>query len=635
MEASYFYYRPSDLIWGGKRGYDLDKGFNVKFIYNSKSSLIPNVAIGLDDFAGTGYFTREYVVATNNWRYFTWTAGMGWGKYVGQNSYKNPLTYITNEFSVRPFESSNLKKGGSPSYDQWFRGDVSLFGGFEYVIPKTNGIKLNIEYDPFDYNDFSALNRVDAIKELREKKSNLNFGVTIPYKDYFTLDASYIKGNTFNLSFKIGLTFNKELSRKPKFNPEIKLKQDTQENTKKVFYRELLANLNKNNLYLQTAQLNNDGTLDISISTSEHRNHIRSSSYAAFISKKVADLKEVDLSKVNVKHINAGIELNEISYVAGYLDDKNNTPYEVRIRNTTLDSGNKLSYKDNEFQPKLEFPIYFSSISPTLITHIGNPSKFYYGGVDLQYLSELQFNRNLLLSIELNKTIYDNFREKMPPPDSQMENVRTNIVQYLKEDDMHISAMQLDYIWSPTKNLYAKISGGILESMYGGFGGEFLYKPFQRNFSIGGEIFSVQRRDFKQRFKFQDYKTITGHINFGYLFFNGIESNLSFGRYLAKDVGYTLDIGRKTKSGFKSGIYFTRTDVPAEIFGEGSFDKGFYFQIPMDLLSNNYRSNYSTFKLSPLTRDGGAKLVHRKDLKGLIYNSTNFELKRQWGGYLD
>ena len=50
------------------------------------------------------------------------------------------------------------------------------------------------------------------------------------------------------------------------------------------------------------------------------------SSYAAFISKKVADLKEVDLSKVNVKHINAGIELNEISYVAGYLDDKNNTP---------------------------------------------------------------------------------------------------------------------------------------------------------------------------------------------------------------------------------------------------------------------------------------------------------------------
>ena len=55
------------LIWEGnsKRGHYLDKGFNVKFIYRSKNINIPNIAIGLDDFAGTGFFTREYVVATN------------------------------------------------------------------------------------------------------------------------------------------------------------------------------------------------------------------------------------------------------------------------------------------------------------------------------------------------------------------------------------------------------------------------------------------------------------------------------------------------------------------------------------------------------------------------------------------
>ena len=32
-------------------------------------------------------------------------------------------------------------------------------------------------------------------------------------------------------------------------------------------------------------------------------------------------------------------------------------------------------------------------------------------------------------------------------------------------------------------------------------------------------------------------------------------------------------------------------------------------------LNNEYRGNYSTFKLSPLTRDGGARLIHDKDLK--------------------
>ena len=115
----------------------------------------------------------------------------------------------------------------------------------------------------------------------------------------------------------------------------------------------------------------------------------------------------------------------------------------------------------------------------------------------------------------------------------------------------------------------------------------------------------------------------------------GLEANISFGRYLAKDDGYTFDLSKRTRSGFKAGIYFTRTDVSAELFGEGSFDKGFYFQIPIDLLSRNYSGNYSTFKLSPLTRDGGAKLMHDKNLKGLIYNSSRYELERQWNGFLN
>ena len=68
LEAGYFYYRPSDLIWDGNnvKGHFLDKGFNIKFIYRSKNNNIPNIAIGLDDFAGTGFFTREYIVSTKD-----------------------------------------------------------------------------------------------------------------------------------------------------------------------------------------------------------------------------------------------------------------------------------------------------------------------------------------------------------------------------------------------------------------------------------------------------------------------------------------------------------------------------------------------------------------------------------------
>jgi hypothetical protein len=620
------------LIWlGNDPGRYLDKGFNVKFKYKTKNNR-PNLAVGFDDFAGTGFFTREYIVATQEIRDIKITAGMGWGKFAGANSFDNPLAFLSNKLESRPVISNNYGMGGSPSYDKWFRGDASLFGGLEYFIPKQEGLSIKLEYDPYDYLDFSAQYAEEASFSLRKKDSNINVGISYLVNKFFTINASYIKGNTINLSFTIGTTFNEKFSSKPKFKPSLDIKKN-KEDTKIDFYESILLNLNNNNLFLQTASLKKN-ELDVSISTSQHRNAIRSSSYAASIVKKVAEKHEMEINRINISHINAGIELNNIKYIANHINN-DNLPIELLIRNTSIESGDPLGFKEDEFKPNINFPVIFSSISPTLVTHIGNPEKFFFGGLNFQHIAEVQFSRNLLLSTEINARAYDNFESTVSGPGSAMEHVRTDLVQYLKEDDIVISRMQLDYIWSPRKDTYAKLSGGIYETMFAGYGIETLYKPFDKNYSLGFEIFHVKQRSFDQRFSFKDYSTVTGHLNFGYSLPLGIESNISYGRYLAKDDGFTFDLGRRTRSGFKAGIYFTRTNVSAETFGEGSFDKGFYFQIPMDLFSTGYSGNYSTFKLSPLTRDGGAKLIHDKDLKGLIYNSTYRELSQQWRGLLN
>ncbi len=634
LEANYFYYRPSDLIWGGnnKRGNYLDKGFNVKILYKPEIRNLPNIAIGLDDFAGTGLFTREYMVSTMNIKNMSVSLGMGWGKFASDNTFENPLIKISEKFKYRPNNSANDGYGGTLSYNQWFRGEASLFGGIELHFPRLKNMSLKIENDPFNYQDFSANLRSDIDRTIRKKDKDINIGISLPINKFITIDASYIKGNAFNLSFNMAITFNEELRSKPSFNPTIK--KSTIKNDKKSFYDDLLSNLNSNNLYLQTAKLDNKN-LKVSISSSEHRNSMRSASYAAYISKQVSDLNDIDLSIIDISHINAGIQLNEISFIANHLDENSSVPVEVVKYYTDFNRVEPNDYLTNEFKPTVNFPAFFSSLSPTIVSHIGNPEKFFYGGLSLQFISEVQFKRNIILSSELNYSLYNNVTDTISGPGSEMQHVRTDIVQYLKNDGFYISAMQLDYIWSPKKNLYAKISGGIFERMYGGIGTEFLYKPFDKNFTVGLELFKVKQRSFDQDFSFQDYTTTTGHLNLSYILPLGIEANLSFGRYLAKDDGYTFDLSRRTKSGFKSGIYFTRTDVPKELFGEGSFDKGFYFQIPMDLISKNYRGNYSTFKLSPLTRDGGAKLLHQKDLKGLIHNSSLIELNRNWNGFLN
>ena len=97
IEASYFYYRPDDLLWGGAKGLYLDKGFNVKFSYKPKNILLPRIAIGLDDFAGTGFFTREYIVATQELRDIKVSMGIGWGKFVGDNNLNNPLSFLSDK----------------------------------------------------------------------------------------------------------------------------------------------------------------------------------------------------------------------------------------------------------------------------------------------------------------------------------------------------------------------------------------------------------------------------------------------------------------------------------------------------------------------------------------------------------
>ena len=128
---------------------------------------------------------------------------MGWGKFVGKNSFKNPLSEFSSSLSTRPSISDNYKLGGSPSYDQWFRGNATIFGGIEHSLSFAKGLNLKLEFDPLDYLNFSANNRGDAIYALRNKDSDINIGLSYSLNKHMTIDASYIKGNTFNLSFNL------------------------------------------------------------------------------------------------------------------------------------------------------------------------------------------------------------------------------------------------------------------------------------------------------------------------------------------------------------------------------------------------------------------------------------------------
>jgi len=170
------------------------------------------------------------------------------------------------------------------------------------------------------------------------------------------------------------------------------------------------------------------------------------------------------------------------------------------------------------------------------------------------------------------------------------------------------------------------VYGGYLESMFAGVGGEWLYRPFASRWAFGVDANLVQQRNFRQDLGFGDagdqtgYRVATGHASLYWdTGWNNVVANLSAGRYLAKDLGVTVALSRVFQNGVTLGAFFTKTNVSAEKFGEGSFDKGVYLSVPFDTFLTRTSNTVANVVWKPVTRDGGAKLNRRVEL----YDLTN------------
>ncbi len=637
LEASYFYYRPDDLKWGDAKGLYLDKGFNIKLSYQPQSTLLPRFAIGLDDFAGTGQFTREYIVSTYDFNNLKLTSGLGWGKFVGDSSINNPFSIFSDRFKAR--EKVNIGLGGEPNLKTIFHGKATPLIGIEFNIPRVSNLTFKVENDPFDYFKFGCCGEglSDESYEVRQKDSDINYGFSYRYKEYGNIDISYIKGNSWNITFSVGFSAKKAHRKKNAFKPDIQNNNFNQSTKENEFYLDLLDNLNKNQLFLQSASVQND-TLHLNIDSAEHFNPIIYTSRAAYISNNIAKLNDININKIEVGQVVRGSKINSIKYRSSDLNLDDRYPDVIIKRYTDVSNSKELEYKKHAFQPRVNFPVVINTIAPDLKTHIGSPEQFIYTGLGIKVSTEIQFNRNLVLYSTIGKSVIDNFDDKLSIPNTRLPPVRTEIVDYLQQgsSDIYITNLNLEYIRPIYDDLYAKLSYGYLEYMYGGFAAELLYKPFESDIAIGIEYNKVKKRSYDQKLDFLDYEATMPRFNLAYYHpSTNILTKWSYGKYLAGDEGYTLDISRRMPSGWNAGFFFSQTNVTAEQFGEGSFDKGFYFNIPLSIFRKGYRKDIRGLSLRTMTRDGGQQLELQNRLIDSFYGSTLSEINENWSNYLD
>lgn len=569
LEASVFYTNIQDKPYPGYEYQDYkDKGFNVKLRLKEEGKL-PAIAIGINDIAGTGLYGSEYIVGSYGIANFDFHFGLGWGAYNGsKHGFDNPLGYIDKRFKTRDKRDPGYEGTGSFTPGRYFSDEnVSPFFGISYVLK--DRLLFKFEHDTTNTNE----NGIDY--EIPENQ--YSFAIDLLTKKNFNLGIAYERGSTFSIRFSY------------KNDPKISRKRYEYKSTdsKKELdkYSKLRKNLENNGIGVNKI-LESPSSIGLELTQFVHPNFeiieeiILSASADAGIDKEVkTELRIADLK------------------VISEIDDNFNS--DSRLIYERKKTSNLNTSTNFVFRPFL-----------------ASREEFFKGALLLENNSEYVIRDNFFFSSNIKYSLADNFDDlRFPPLDVYPAQVRSDIKQYLKNynDGIKVGRAQFDYHITPKKNNHFMISAGIFEEMFSGIGLEYLYFQPDKNYAFGFEIFDVVKRDYDMRFGTIDYRNITGSLNFYYRNYGLLPFDLeaSYGEYLAGDEGFTFEISRSFENGVEFGVFASFTDVTSEQYGEGSFDKGVFFKIPIfgDLINYSWR---------PLTKDPGAKLVRKNKLHDLL-----------------
>lgn len=269
--------------------------------------------------------------------------------------------------------------------------------------------------------------------------------------------------------------------------------------------------------------------------------------------------------------------------------------------------------EDPYFVDELNHKSFKTNLGVSYSQVVGSPDSPFLFSLGVKADALYKFRENTWITGTVNTRVIDNFgKYNYDPPPTGLQPVRTDIRQYMTQSIATMPNLQATNTGKLADNHFISAYAGYLESMFAGVGGEYLYRPTDSKIALGVDANRVRQRQFNGWTSMQNYAVTTGHVT-GY-WDTGIQDilvKMSYGKYLAGDVGGTLDVSRVFQNGVKIGAYATRTNVDYAQFGEGSFDKGLYLSIPFDAFFAKHSDSVANLLFTPLIRDGGAMLFRK------------------------
>jgi membrane-associated phospholipid phosphatase len=583
-----------------------DKTFDAKIRLLDESRWGPSVAVGLQDYLGTGIFRANYVALGKRVGDFDLTLGVGEQRIDG------------------------------------------VFGGVRYAPAWASGFAAVAEYDAYDYShDIGA-----AVTGVDQREKGWNIGLEYQHRLYGLSVARLHDTWALNAHLNIPLS-EKDLVPKTE-EPEPYLEVPPRPTLEQWRAspgprRHMFGVLHAQGF--KSPELRLEGlTLDARLTNARISRMSRAVGRAARI---LLALGPVELREIRITYLAPSTDMAVATYIFFDLDklsryfsgmiSRRELAHYVAIEyaapqtetradlpeddidavvNTSLDYGGSgggdfVSFvredsSQNQFRitPKAEF--FFNNKS--------GPFRY-----DLYLRGSLdrRLAQGLYLKAALDLTLAEDLSEVRFEWPGQLPTVRTDLDDYNRGQPLKLSRLLVNRFQHPARHVYTRASAGIYEEMYAGVGGQALYAPAGGRWAADVSMDWVIKRDYEGWFGFQDYSTVTAIGSLHYRMPYGLTLTTRVGRFLAQDLGVRVEAKRRFVSGVEMGAWYTVTNKDEPNYNDPSsteiyHDKGIFISLPLSTLLPRDSRNTTSIALSSWTVDSGQMVVSPGDLYSLL-----------------
>ena len=618
-----------------------DRQFDIKIKLWDEGLYIPQVAIGLQDFLGTGLFAGEYVVASKRVGPLDLSFGVGFGRLGSTRAATNPFRAISGAFDERNTDFGN---GGEVNFGQFFQGpDIGFFGGIAYQTP-IDGLQLIAEYDS------------DNNAPVTDRNNNpLNLGMVYNVSPGLQLTASYLGLEDVNLQATFSTPVGEPLVDKPVGTtpPLFYVRENrpapdggsdglvapvapplfTPIETNDPAFAETVKNeLKRQGIDVLSIEAGTEA-VRVRIENNRFRSRAKATGRVARILSRFAP---AEIETFQVALLNRNLEIAELKLKRTLLEaSAREIGYSVAPPSLAFAYIPPGSEPVRGVVEELDaYPKFDWSFGPDVRFSAFDPDDPLRGELRAAASARIDVSPGLSFSGAISQELTGNIDNSTRLSDSVLPRVRSDSVLYAQQTDLAVDRLVGEYLFQPAPNVYGKVAAGLLEQMFAGVGGELLYRPPNSRLAFGGELYYAKQRGFDTLFTLRDYEVLTGHASIYYdTPYAHWNIAMHAGRYLARDYGATFELSRRFPNGWEIGAFATFTDVPFSEFGEGSFDKGITISIPLDWGLPRDTKSTASIALRPIQRDGGQRLNPGSRLFGLTRGGSRGEIEPQWNTF--